>query len=139
MNTDRQSVENVLKDKGYIIISTAGYSMAPMLRDRKDTVEIHRPTEIPKKYDVVLFRKGNKLVLHRIIKVTKDGYITRGDNTVEKDVVGNDDIIGVLYAFTRHGKRHAVTDISYRFYARYIVSVHPMKIYMQRVLRKLKR
>ena len=133
MSTDKQSVEEVLQDKGFVVISTAGYSMAPMLRDRKDTVEIHTPTEIPRKYDVVLFRKGNRLVLHRIIKVTGDGYIIRGDNAVEKDTVNPEDIIGVLFAFTRNGKRYTGTDISYRIYSRLVVIFHPLKLLLFKI------
>lgn len=133
MSTDKQSVEEVLRDKGFVVISTAGYSMAPMLRDRKDTVEIHTPTKSPRKYDVVLFKKGNRLVLHRIIKVTGDGYIIRGDNAIEKDAVKPEDIIGVLYAFTRNGKRYTGTDISYRIYSRLVVIFHPLKLLLFKI------
>ena len=87
MSKVKQSIEDVLRDKGFVVISTAGYSMAPMLRDRRDTVEIHTPTKSPRKYDVVLFKKGDRLVLHRIIKVTQNGYIIHGDNAIEKDTV----------------------------------------------------
>ena len=139
MNTDKQSVEDVLKDKSFVIISTAGYSMAPMLRDRKDTVEIHTPTKSPRKYDVVLFKKGNRLVLHRIIKVMQNGYVIRGDNAIEKDKVNTEDIIGELYAFTRNGKRHTVSDMSYRIYSRLVVFFHPLEKTTQRIKEKIKR
>ena len=139
MSTDKQSIEDVLRDKGFVVISTAGYSMAPMLRDRKDTVEIHTPAKSPRKYDVVLFRKGDRLVLHRIIKATGDGYIIRGDNAVEKDAVNPEDIIGVLFAFTRNGKRYTVDDISYRIYSRLAVFFRPVKITTQRIKGRIKR
>ena len=139
MSTEKQSVEEVLQDKGFVVISTAGYSMAPMLRDRKDTVEIHTPTKIPRKYDVVLFRKVDRLVLHRIIKATKDRYIIRGDNAIEKDAVKPEDIIGVLYAFTRNGKRYTVKYSGYLIYSRLTVFFHPMKITIQRIIGRIKR
>ena len=139
MSKDKQSIEEVLREKGFVVISTAGYSMAPMLRDRRDTVEIHTPTKSPRKYDVVLFKKGDRLVLHRIIKATGDGYIIRGDNAIEKDTVNPEDIIGVLFAFTRNGKRYTATDISYRIYSRFSVFYHPLKITIQRTKGRIKR
>ena len=133
MSKVKQSIEDVLRDKGFVVISTAGYSMAPMLRDRKDMVEIHTPTKSPRKYDVVLFRKGDCLVLHRIIKATGDGYIIRGDNAVGKDAANPEDIIGVLFAFTRNGKRYTATDISYRIYSRLVVIFHPLKLLLFKI------
>lgn len=139
MNTEQMSVEDVLAQNGYIVISTSGYSMMPMLRDRKDTVEIHNITNKVKKYDVVLFKKKNQLVLHRVIKVTNKSYIIRGDNCIEKDAVIQDDILGILVSFTRNGKRHMVKDMSYILYSRYIVLVHPVRVLMQRIKGKMKR
>ena len=133
MSKVKQSIEDVLRDKGFVVISTAGNSMAPMLRDRRDTVEIHTPAGIPRKYDVVLFKKGDRLVLHRIIKATGNGYIIRGDNAIEKDEVRPEDIIGVLFAFTRNGKRYTATDISYRIYSRFSVFYHPLKLLLFKI------
>ena len=139
MSTEKQSVEEVLREKGFVVISTAGYSMAPMLRDRRDTVEIHTPTKSPRKYDVVLFKKGDRLVLHRIIKATGDGYIIRGDNAIEKDAVKPEDIIGVLFSFTRNGKRYTVKDKGYLIYSRLTVFFHPLKRLLQRMKAIIKR
>lgn len=139
MNEEIKSVETVIAEKGYVVISTSGISMMPMLRDRKDTSEIRKLTKKPKKYDVVLFRKGTKLVLHRIIKETPDGYIIRGDNSYEKDTVKSESLIGVLYSFTRKGKQHTAKDLSYRIYSRLIVFCHPFKRFLQKTKAIVKR
>lgn len=139
MNGDTITAEAALKEKEYIVISTAGQSMMPMLRDRKDTVEIRALSANPKKYDVVLFKKGERLVLHRIIKVVPEGYIIRGDNCIEKDTVKPDDIIGVLFSYTRNGKRRTVNDAAYKIYSRATVLFHPIKAISKRIKGIIKR
>lgn len=54
-------------------------------------------------YDIILFKKDNKLIVHRVIKITDDGYITKGDNNSEKDdwVVTRNQILGI-YKKTLH-------------------------------------
>ena len=87
----------------------------------------------------MLFKRGDSLVLHRIIKAAQNGYIIRGDNAIEEDHVRPEDIIGVLYAFTRNGKRHTVNDRGYLIYSRLTVFFHPIKIMTQRIKGKIKR
>lgn len=54
-------------------------------------------------YDIILFKKDNKLIVHRVIIITDDGYITKGDNNSEKDdwVVTRNQILGI-YKKTLH-------------------------------------
>jgi hypothetical protein len=45
-----------------------------------------KPEIPPKKYDVIFYRRENgQYVLHRIIKIKKDGYVCRGDNQTAKE------------------------------------------------------
>lgn len=50
-----------------------------------------------KQYDVILYRHENILITHRVISITEEGYITRGDNNTENDkwTVTDNDIIGI--------------------------------------------
>lgn len=51
-----------------------------------------------KKYDIILFKKEGKLIVHRIIDINSDGnYITQGDNNLHPDdwVVTRDEIKGL--------------------------------------------
>ena len=102
MNADK-----ALEISDEVSILTSGISMRPMLREHRDIVIIERVKRKLKKNDVPLYRRANcdKLVLHRIIKVTDNGYVIRGDNlfTNEYDVT-DEDIVGVLKAFYRDGK-----------------------------------
>ena len=55
--------------------------MYPMLRHRRDTVVIKSIDGEISKNDVVVYRvKSGKLVLHRVLKITPDVFVIRGDN-----------------------------------------------------------
>ena len=92
-----KSVElsDVIKRKGIYVGTVNGNSMFPMLRNRKDTVIIRPLTGKLKKYDVVLYRKRDMYVLHRIVKIMSEGYIICGDNCINLETdVTDEQIIG---------------------------------------------
>ena len=62
-------IEEQLERDGIIASFTSGFSMYPMLYNRRDCVVIEKYRADAKKYDVLLYRtpKG-KLVLHRVVK-----------------------------------------------------------------------
>jgi signal peptidase I len=115
-----KNADEVLKTEPEVAILTRGISMRPMLREHKDIVIIERVTRKLKKYDVPLYRRPacDRFVLHRIVKITDNGYVIRGDNLLfnEYDVT-DDDIIGVLKAFYRNGKYYnCATSKIYKLY-----------------------
>jgi hypothetical protein len=68
-------------------VKAPGFSMYPFIRNL-DTITISPlPAAGPRTGDVVAFLKPStcSLVVHRVIAVTKDGYLIRGDNTLEPD------------------------------------------------------
>ena len=98
-------IENVIAQNGEIMTCSSGFSMYPMLRNRKDMVVVVKPESRPKRHDVVLYRTGKKVLLHRIIKDLGDEYIIRGDNRLNKEYgITPDDIFGILKGFYRNGK-----------------------------------
>ena len=100
-------IEKALEQNQEVCSLTVGISMQPMLRQHRDIVVIKRVDGKLKKNDVPLYKRTgrDKLVLHRILKVTSDGYVIRGDNLYTKEYdVKDGDIIGVLKAFYRDGK-----------------------------------
>lgn len=45
--------------------------------------------------DVVMFKRGNSYIAHRVIEVFDDGIITKGDaNDTEDKKISNDDVVG---------------------------------------------
>lgn len=102
-----KTAAQALSEQEEISVLTAGVSMRPMLRQHKDIVVIKRTSGRLKKNDVPLYhRKGSdKYILHRILKVTDDGYVIRGDNLFKNEYdIKDENIVGVLKAFYRGGK-----------------------------------
>ncbi len=107
-----------LKSGGEVTFTVTGSSMLPMLRHREDTVTLSAVSRKLKKRDIPFYFKGGKYILHRIIKVKESEYIIRGDNCYFTEYgITDNDIIGVVTAFTRKGKAHSVNDVGYRIYA----------------------
>ena len=124
MNT---AFEALLARDGSLVYKTRGVSMEPMLRQNRDLVVIRVPVSRLRKFDVALYRRGEACVLHRVIEVGDDHYLIRGDNTFTLERVPDDDVIGVLSAFQRKGRQHAVTNRGYRLYARFWNAIYPVR------------
>ena len=76
-NIKQMSFEQYLDEYGELVYSNVGVSMMPMIRQGKDTFTLKKKTERCRKHDVVLFKRGKSYVLHRVVKVLKDGYMVR--------------------------------------------------------------
>ena len=97
----------------------SGSSMLPMLDGESDTVTLGAKPDRLKKYDVAFYRRASgQLVLHRVVKVSRDGtYVFCGDNQYGYEPgVKHEDILALMTAFSRGGKDRQTTNPSYRFY-----------------------
>ena len=112
------SAETVLREKEFLSETVFGTSMLPLLKENRDTVVIENITQSLRKYDVVLFRRGEQLVLHRITKVMDGYFIIRGDNCICGEKVLPNQIIGIMTHFSRKGKQYAVNNKIYQLYSR---------------------
>ena len=119
--------EELLEKDGRLVYRTRGRSMEPMLRQNRDLVIIRPPSSRLEKYDVALYRRGDRYVLHRVIGTEGGVYLIRGDNTYSVERVPEDAVIGVLTGFQRKGREFDVTDRGYRQYARFWNSVYPLR------------
>lgn len=134
------NIEEMLKNEGLYITTTVGVSMYPLLKNRRDNVLIRPVTRELKKYDVPLYKRGDKYLLHRIIGKTQNGYIIRGDNCDRKEFdITDDKIIGVLEALWRKEKYFTVDNFFYKIYSRVIVFLHPVRFVDRRIRYYLKR
>lgn len=127
--------EDVLEKEGVLIYTNVGYSMMPLLRQRKDIIEIRKkePGRC-KKYDVVLYKRDKKYILHRVLKVLPDGYIIAGDHNVfiETDIKDKD-ILGVMKRVVRDGKSITPDNIWYKIYVHLWCDVYPVRMMILRV------
>ncbi len=135
-----KTFEEMLSQDGYLVYTNVGGSMLPLLRERRDIIEI-RPKTFPrcKKYDVVLYRRGDMYILHRILRVLPNGYIIAGDyNTfLERDIT-DAQILGVMTRVIRDGKIVTPDNFWYRCYVRLWCAPYPVRIFILRCVRKLR-
>ena len=144
------SFEDLLEKDGYLVYTNVGTSMMPLLRQRRDIIEIRRkdPTIRCRKYDAVLYKRGNKYILHRILKVRPNDYVIVGDHCIWREYGITDDmILGVMTRVFRDGKTIVVnTNKLYKLYVHlwcdfyYVrVAILYMKMLAYAVVHKLKR
>ena len=107
--------EELLERDGHLAYTNKGTSMMPLLREGKDIMIIEKKEQFHK-LDAVLFKRPNvsgrgAYVLHRILRIyPKDEsgnrfYWIVGDNCVSGEMVEHKQILGVLTAVIRDGKK----------------------------------
>lgn len=113
-------IRETLEGNGEVSFVSAGRSMLPVIRDRKDTVTLVKPKKEIKPGDIVFYQRDNgRFILHRVMFVNSDTYVMRGDNQWDNEYnIRKDQIIGVLKSFERNGKVHNVTDRDYLLYVK---------------------
>ncbi len=113
---------------GTVRFSSRGTSMSPMLRNGKDFVELSAPPKKLKKYDLPLYQRDTgEYVMHRIVK-TGQTYTCVGDNQFAYETgIRPDQIIAVVTAFTRKGKRYSAKAFSYWLYCRLWHFTRPLR------------
>jgi hypothetical protein len=130
-----------LGSNGYLLYTNMGVSMLPLLRQRRDIIEIRKKgPERCKKYDVVLYKRGSMYILHRILKVLPDGYLIAGDNNtfVERDVT-DDMILGVMTRVIRNGKDIYMDNPWYRLYVHLWCECWPLRMLIRRGIKMIGR
>ena len=136
-------LEESLKQNGIYVTSTKGDSMNPMLVEGRDKVVIVPPVFPLKKHDIPVYRKQGHYTMHRIVWVTKKGYIICADNRgVLETAVRESDIVGVLEGFYQGDKYIGREDEAYKEYCRLAEKTlfkRVLKRYTKRAVEKLKR
>lgn len=124
------SFEELLDKDGYIVYTNVGVSMMPLLRQRRDIIEIRKkePGRC-RKYDAVLYKVGNRYILHRILKVRPDDYVILGDHCINLEYgITDEQILGVMTRIIRDGKEIHVTDPAYLLYVHLWCDFYPVRI-----------
>lgn len=105
--------------EGNVMIKPEGYSMYPLFVPRRDIAVITKAdTATLKRGDVVLYRRWDAsgiLVLHRIVRITKEGFYMAGDNQTHiEGPLQAEQIHGKLIEIIRNGKSISVENVVYR-------------------------
>lgn len=131
-------INEALKNGDEVVFTITGNSMAPLLRHRRDKVRLVGAGIKPLgKHDIPLYlRRDGKYILHRIIAVKKDGYVTAGDNQVNKEYpVYPSQVIGVVNGIWRDGAYISGDDFRYRIYCWLWSFLYPIRRYCSRLKR----
>ena len=122
-------IEEQLAEGKTVSFSPNGISMQPMLYAGRDSVTLTYPPQKLKKYDLPLYRRtSGQFVLHRVVKVSKDGsYVMCGDNQqARENGIKHEQIIGIVTEFTRNRKSYTCKNPIYHIYCR----IHVKKQYI---------
>ena len=108
--------------------------MLPLLRQRRDIIEIRKkPEGRLKKYDVVLYKRGSRYILHRILKVRPEDYVIAGDhNTFLEYGITDSDILGVMTRVIRSGRNITGDSRLYRLYVHLWCDCYPLRMVILR-------
>lgn len=132
-----------LKERGRASLTVTGDSMYPMLHNCRDQVELIPVSCRQEEKDVILYCRDNgRYILHRIVALTRDGYICCGDNQWKKEFVRHDQLLAVVDGFTRNEKKYTLHHVGYRLYAAVWVGLFPIRrhlLALRRCLGRLRR
>ena len=134
--SQRYKIEEVLQEKGVYVGPTVGVSMLPMLKNRRDTIIVRPKTQRLQPLDVALYKRGDDYILHRVLSVTDNGYIIRGDNCYADEIVPEGDVIGVLTEFFRKDKHVLCTDEKYLKYVKKRLKTYKTRRFFVRIKNK---
>ena len=139
--TEAINFEQYFKENDMLIYTNVGVSMLPLLRQGKDLFVLERKKSGRCNVgDVVLYRRRNQYVLHRIIEVKAEDYVILGDNCTEKEYgITDDNILAVMISFIRNGKNYSVNTFMYRIYSFIWLKTITMRIFITKMLHVLKR
>ncbi len=128
-------IKEQLENGGSASFTIRGISMTPMLKNGVDSVRIVSPQFPLKKYQIPFYRRADgSFILHRVIKIKKDGYVCRGDHQFVKEYGVTDDmIIGVTEAYTHNGQWKNMTSFSQRVYSFFRVNSAPVRFLLFRI------
>lgn len=117
-----RSYEEILNTEGILCTTNVGFSMMPLLREKRDVIVIKPADREYRVLDAVLFRRPGvegrgAYVLHRILKVLPDGkYWIVGDNCIGGEIVDRENILGILTGIRRGEKDYDFSSFGYRMY-----------------------
>ena len=135
-------IQELLAGGSTVQLTVTGISMRPMLMHRRDQVELTMAPSKLQRYDIPLYqRKNGSYVLHRIVKVEKNGtYTCAGDGQTSLETgVKREQIIAIIQSFTRKGKTISCKNKGYQLYARVwtvLLPIRPILLQMIKALGK---
>ncbi len=109
-----------LVDRGKeVVLTITGSSMSPFLIHQRDAVMLGRISTPPKKGDIVLYnRVDGSFVVHRVRKVSGEGYYMIGDGQMETEgPLPRERLHAIVTKVRRKGEWLGNDSLKWRFFA----------------------
>lgn len=117
-----------------VTICLEGDSMRPLIRRGVDQVTIIPLSRELKKGDVVLFRLGEKYIVHRVWKLAGSRVRTFGDNCWNPDPwIPESQVLGLVVKYSRNGRVHCLDTPQARAWGRAWMAIHPIRLCYKRL------
>ncbi len=123
-------IKEKLENDGEVTFTPFGHSMLPLFRDGKDSVILSKLDRKLKKNDLPLYQRNDgQIVLHRVIKVCKNGdFIARGDNQIIKEKnIKQQQVIAIVKRFKRKQKEYTIDLKGYKLYCGFWNFIFPLR------------
>ena len=123
-------IKKIVSDGGVFPLAVTGISMRPFLTEGVDTVFIEKADKSNLKCgDPVFIYRNNCAILHRIYKITDDGFYMKGDAHIRSDgFFSFDDIVGVV-KYAIDGKTNKKRRLNTPF-IRFLVRLNRIRIHI---------
>ena len=130
MEFEKKTLDAALNITDEVSVMTRGCSMRPLFKEHRDIVNIKKKFRDVKRGDVIAYPNKNKtqFILHRILKVSGDNLIIRGDNNFFLEKRKISDVVGIMTSFIRNGKYvDCQKSFKYKIYSFYILNSYPLR------------
>ena len=120
-----------------VVLNITGSSMSPLLIHQRDAVMLSKIQTPPKRGDIVLFqREDGSYVVHRVRKVSDEGYYMIGDGqTVTEGPVPNERLRAIVTKVRRKGQWIERNDLKWWLFASFWLWIVPLRPFMVRLIR----
>lgn len=124
-----QQLPQLLQEVESVPLIISGNSMAPFLAHGRDTVYLSRLAQMPKRGDMVLYRRDcGQYILHRVYRQREGVYEMIGDGQlVIESGIRADQLIAVVRTVRRKGKLLRKGNFCWEFFARVWLALVPVR------------
>jgi len=112
-----------------------GTSMLPFLIDGKTEVFLEKRCQLIR-YDICLFKMGEKYVLHRLIGKKNEKFVFRGDNSYKLEYVDKADIVACVYQYKNGSKVTYTKNAFYRIKVRCFLVFRKIKSVIRKIVKR---
>lgn len=117
-----------------VTIFLEGDSMRPLIRRGKDPVTIVPLSRELKVGDVVLFRLGERYIVHRVWKLKTGLVRTFGDHCWNPEPwFLREQVLGQVVRYVRNGRMHRLDTPAARAWGRIWMAIHPIRLVCMRL------